>query len=292
MTFRPLEYLPGGSKLLSLSRRLRSVSERLLSVQLSVLAGYSGIASFYLKNRPNLGDRYSSPTLYFPRLKETAFFCPLTAQLPKVWHQKTVLVGGGGLIANQAFQPSMKALVTYRPRILVAWGIGHNAHGRREISCPAYLEKFDLVGIRDYGFQYSWVPCASCLHPGFDHKYEITEEFVVYENALCSRVPIVGFKKLDNTEESLENVLRFLGSANTVLTSSYHGAYWATLLGRNVIIVNPFSSKFFGFKHTHPIADESNWRSKLHEVRSYPEALEECRRANVDFSEKVLSLIG
>jgi len=206
--------------------------------------------------------------------------------------QKTVLVGGGGLIANPAFQPNMESLAAYRPRILVAWGIGHNAHGEREIRYPDYLDKFNLVGVRDYGSKYDWVPCASCLHPGFDRKYEITEEFVVYENTLCSPIRIVGFKRLNNTEQNLEKVLSFLGSANTVLTSSYHGAYWATLLGRNVIIVNPFSSKFFGFKHTHPIADESNWRAKQNEVRSYPEALKECRRANLEFSEKVLSLIG
>ena len=285
MTFRPLECRAGGLRILSVSRRL-------LSAQLSVLVGLSGIASFYFKNRPNLGDRYSSPALYFPQLKEAASFDPLTAQLPKVWLQKTVLVGGGGLIGHPAFQPNMESLAAYRPRILVAWGIGHNAHGGREISYPDYLEKFDLVGIRDYRSKYDWVPCASCLHPAFDRKYEITEEFVVYENILCSPIRIVGFNKLNNTEGNLEKVLSFLGSANTVLTSSYHGAYWATLLGRNVIIINPFSSKFFGFKHTHPIADESNWRTKQNEVRSYPEALKECRRANLDFSEKVLSLVG
>lgn len=239
-----------------------------------------------------MGDRYSGPTRYFPQLKESASYCPLTGTLPKVWLQKTVLVGGGGLIAHPAFQPNMEALIAYHPRILVAWGIGHNAHGEKEIRYPDYLEKFDLVGTRDYGFKYPWVPCASCLHPGFDRQYEITEEFVVYENLLCSPIHIAGFNKLDNTETNLEKVLCFLGSANTVLTSSYHGAYWATLLGRNVIIVNPFSSKFFGFKHTHPIVDESNWKAKQKEVRSYPEALEECRRANVEFLEKVLNLIG
>jgi hypothetical protein len=285
MTFRPSECLAGGLKLVS-------VLERRLAAQLSVLLGFSGLASFYFKNRPNLGDRYSSPTLYFPQLKETVSLDPFSARLPKVWLQKTVLVGGGGLIAHPTFQLNMELLAAYRPRVLVAWGVGHNAHGAREISYPDYLERFDLVGIRDYGSKYDWVPCASCLHPGFDRKYEVTEEFVVYENVLCSPLHIAGFKKLHNAEDSLEKVLAFLGSANTVLTSSYHGAYWATLLGRNVIIVNPFSSKFFGFKHTHPIADESNWRSKEHEVRSYPEALEECRMANLKFAEKVLSLIG
>ncbi len=285
MTIRSSRVWNGG-------KRLLSVSGRLLSNQLSAIVGRSGIASFYLKDRPNLGDRCSSPTLYFSQLQETVNLCPATAQLPKIWLQKTVLVGGGGLIAHPAFELNMEALAAYRPKVLVAWGIGHNAHGEREITYPDYLDKFDLVGLRDYGSKYEWVPCASCLHPGFDRKYEITEEFVVYENPLCSPLQIPGPKKLDNRENSLEQVLSFLGSAHTVLTSSYHGAYWATLLGRNVVIVDPFSSKFYGFKHTHPIADESNWRSKQNDVRNYPEALEECRRANWKFSEKVLDLIG
>ena len=285
MTFRLSECRTDGLRLFSGCRRF-------LSARLSALAGRSGIASFYFKNRPNLGDRYSGPILYFPQLKETASFDPLAAKLPEVWLQKTVLVGGGGLIAHPAFQPNMESLAAYRPRILIAWGIGHNAPGERELSYPDYLEDFDLVGIRDHGSKYDWVPCASCLYPGFDRKYEITDEYVVYENTLCAPIRLVGFKKLTNTEENLETVLSFLGSANTVLTSSYHGAYWATLLGRKVIIVNPFSSKFFAFKHRHPIADETNWRTKQHETRSYPEALEECRRANLEFSEKVLNLIG
>ncbi len=61
--------------------------------------------------------------------------------------------------------------------------------------------------------------------PRVDRKYEITEEFVVYENILCSPIRIVGFNKLNNTEGNLEKVLLF-GQPNTVLTSSYHGAYW------------------------------------------------------------------
>jgi hypothetical protein len=285
MTLRPSQILNGGRNFLSVSRRL-------LSNQLSALVGRSGIASFYFKDRPNLGDRWSSPTLYFSQLKETINLCPATVQLPRIWLQRAVLVGGGGLIAHPSFKLNMEALATYRPKVLVAWGIGHNAHGEREMTYPKYLDKFDLVGIRDYGSKYEWVPCASCLHAGFDRRYEITEEFVVYENPLCSPLRIAGLKKLDNKVDSVEQVLSFLGSAHTVLTSSYHGAYWATLLGRNVIIVNPFSSKFYGFKHMHPIAEESNWRAKQNEVRRYPEALEECRRANLEFSEKVLSLIG
>jgi len=273
-------------------RKALGISDQFVSNQLSKIVGTSGVAAFYLRDRPNIGDHCSSPTLYFPQFKESVLFDPMFSPLPKVWRQKTLLVGGGGLIAHPGFQVNMGVLVAYRPRHLIAWGIGHNGHGETEIRYPRYLDKFDLVGIRDYGMKYEWVPCVSCLHPVFDRQYEITEEYVVYENKLCSGVHIDGFKRLTNEEMSLEKVVAFLGSANTVLTSSYHGVYWATLLGRNVIIINPFSTKFFALKHPHPIADESNWRAKQKEARSYPEALEECRKANLAFSEKVFELIG
>jgi hypothetical protein len=37
--------------------------------------------------------------------------------------------------------------------------------------------------------------------------------------------------------------------ADVVVANTYHGAYWATLLGRRVIVAAPFSNKFFGFRH-------------------------------------------
>lgn len=286
MTFQPGEYFAD-----AFDKTVTAVSQ-FVSTRLSRILGTSGIASFYLKDRPNVGDHYSSPSHYFPQLKESVSLDPAHACLPKVWRQKTVLVGGGGLIAHPAFRLNMEMLAMYRPRILIAWGIGHNVHGEAEVRYPDYLESFDLAGIRDYGTKYDWVPCASCMHPAFDRKYEITEEYVVYENKLCSAVRIGGFKRLTNEEMCLENVVAFLGSAETVLTSSYHGVYWATLLGRNVIIVNPFSTKFSGLKHKHPLTDEANWKAKRKEVRSYPEALEECREANLAFAERVFDLIG
>lgn len=269
-----------------------SSTKRFLAARLSAVVGV-GIASFYFKHRANVGDCHSSPTLYFPQLEASASFDPLSAKLPRIWRHRTVLVGGGGLIAHPDFNLNMEALVAYRPRNLIAWGVGHNAHGRQHIDrYPAYLRKFDLVGVRDYGVDYPWVPCASCLHPGFDRDYEVTEDFVVYQNSLCSPLYMDGFKTLANTETDLETVLRFLGSANTVLTSSYHGAYWATLLRRKVIIVNPFSSKFSRMKHSHPVSDERNWRACRRETRLYPDALEECRAANRRFAAEVFARVA
>jgi len=94
---------------------------------------------------------------------------------------------------------------------------------------------------------------------------------------------IEGFEKMSAHGKDLSDVVPFLGSSEVVLTNTYHGVYWATLLGKKVIIVNPFSSKFYGMKHEHPTASEDDWKSKLEQTNSYPNALEESRDANVTF---------
>ena len=41
--------------------------------------------------------------------------------------------------------------------------------------------------------------------------------------------------------------IEFIGSGDVVVTNSYHGAYWATLLGK-VVVAFPWASKFYGLK--------------------------------------------
>jgi len=44
---------------------------------------------------------------------------------------------------------------------------------------------------------------------------------------------------------NLDEVIAYIASGATVVTSSYHSMYWGFLLGRNFVSV-PFGSKFFG----------------------------------------------
>jgi len=49
---------------------------------------------------------------------------------------------------------------------------------------------------------------------------------------------------LFNGENRLSRILKFICSSEVILTSSYHGALWASYLDKKVIVANPFSSKF------------------------------------------------
>jgi len=49
---------------------------------------------------------------------------------------------------------------------------------------------------------------------------------------------------MTNLAGDMEEVIAFLASGEVVVTSSYHGAYWARLLGRKVALL-PRGSKFW-----------------------------------------------
>ena len=93
-----------------------------------------------------------------------------------------------------------------------------------------------------------------------------------------------------NTGQNLYLIIEILGSSDTVITNSYHGVYWATLLGRKVVCI-PWGSKFNMFKHPPTMATERNWVEKIEKAKSYPEALEDCRKANIAFYNDVKNLI-
>lgn len=181
------------------------------------------------------------------------------------------------------------------PKII--WGAGHNKqnwNSNDEIKWPSWMSKFDLVGIRDYMQGYEWVPCASCMHPAFDKQYEITNQVVWFEHKKQLIKPTdMGpdpVPRFINSGGNMEQIIALLGSAETVVTNSYHGVYWATLLGRKVICADAWSSKFYYFKHKPAYTKSKDWRDHLNDAPSYPDALAECRNANKIFWNKVQQL--
>lgn len=181
---------------------------------------------------------------------------------------------------------------TVAPRIL--WGVGHNTKDQSNSTYPSYTNRFHLVGLRDWDSGYRWVPCASCMHPAFDKQYEIKNEFVWFEhkkrlieNRFLDLTPA---PRMLNTGQNLEQIIEFLGSGETVVTNSYHGVYWATLLGRKVVCV-PWGSKFNSFKHVPTMATDKDWPDKIKDAVAYPTALEECRSANTEFYADVKALL-
>jgi hypothetical protein len=86
-------------------------------------------------------------------------------------------------------------------------------------------------------------------------------------------------------------VAAFLASGETVITNSYHGAYWARLLVRRVVVL-PFSNRLLRMRFPPVIATAQNYQQRAKEARPEPDALPICREANLGFALRVSELIG
>jgi len=247
------------------------------------------VCHVYRPDPYNIGDLAALPAEYFPipGAKYDVRLDDLTSIRSAI-----SIVGGGGLIST--YERELEKLGNK----VVVWGAGSNYHGELTLRYPEWLSRCALVGVRDFGGPFRWAPCASCMSPLFDRlrAQKPKREAVVYRHFLkmLDGIPTdLNLPSLTNGEPSLENVLEFLASAEVVMTSSYHGAFWATLLGRKVIAV-PFSSKFYGFRHPPVLANGEalrDWRSLAGQAAAYPEALEECREATLAFHRDVLALV-
>lgn len=238
----------------------------------------------------NLGDHFSTPAEYFPWLKRSEKLDPHEGDFSRFLRPhstpKVTIVGGGGQVANlvDEFDRNLE-LIARSTSVAIAWGIGHNRHDENVVRYPPYLREFDLVGLRDWTSPYQWVPCASCLHPALDTLDDPTHDVVFYEHW---QIPLGagGGPRMKNSEKSIGDALSFLASGEFVVTNTYHGCYWATLLGRRVVLVEPFSTKFFNLRHPPAFADRQSWQQTLNSARIYPHALDECRDANYRFAER------
>lgn len=255
------------------------------------------ILNVHRTNPHNLGDMVCSPLQWFPDLAAGAEIYDVI-NLPKKTLNADMILGGGGL---GYFEEELPLWAKHTSGRKIAWGMGCNTHGITEATYPISFSEFDLVGLRDWGTPYEWVPCPSCMSPLFDEYRTciVDEDVVCYWHAEGGNAVCLKDKPtLTNAETDLEKVLDHLSRGSVVVTNTYHGAYWATLLGCKVIVYEPFSSRFFHFKHK-PAYTHSQSKGELEfllahpdEIPEYPGALKECRSANLAFYKKVKDLLS
>jgi len=228
---------------------------------------------------------------------------PDRSQLERMWQDSWTLCNTGYKDVYDDFYKRYQILIhetleklkpVDKPRFV--WGAGHNSDGEipfEKIKWPKALSKYKLVGLRDYhsSSRFQWVPCSSCMHPAFDQKYTIKNDVIWFEHKKqmikdFGQDPIPRFI---NTGNNIEQTIELLGSANIILTNSYHGAYWGSLLKKQVIIVGgTWSSKFKFIKHAPIILDKrEDWKNFRDTAPIWENALEECRQANKNFWKQI-----
>jgi hypothetical protein len=240
----------------------------------------------------NLGDLYSNPTLYF-NFKLPIIYIDIfdKNKIKNIKENQIVIIGGGGLLNRNNIWDKIFHEIGVSDNYSICWGIGVNSVNYKNDGIPLYLNNFDKVGLRDYNKkEHEYVPCSSCMLDLFDKKYKVNNKYIIFEHMSHKiRIPNIqiinnSIKKNMNKRDSLKFVFNKLGSSEIIITNSYHGLYWGTLLNKKVIFYNKnnISSKFKNFKYTPTIFSGNLMKDSL-KCNNYPNSLKECRDLNNRF---------
>jgi len=251
----------------------------------------SGVISIHAIDRSNIGDIASSPFNYFETTTPVypMNFWDLDAGSTPPEKTFPVILGGGGLYYSPT---AIERLVINHSGPVIAWGIGRN--GKLDDDHLGYLgsERFALFGVRDWDVGHYWVPCVSCASPLFDlHQGDRPAHSVVVYEHKDVPIDLEGLPRMRNNVRDMEEVIRFLASGETVITNSYHGVYWAQLLGRKVLAM-PISNRFTAFRFQPILTTKEGWRSDLKRATGHAGALDACRARTLEFAERVEDLLG
>ncbi len=241
----------------------------------------------YRIDKNNVGDLACSPVRYFKQFNKLSFYEHDTNSIAfdKIKEDDLVIIGGGGMIDcwdewNQSINRILKQC-----RFVVGWGVGFNQPYSSSISIKIQLNKFKMLGIRDWNHpsKIPFLPCVSCFIDLLDKKYKIKRRIGVVTHK-DFRINL-DYPTISN-KGSLREIISFIGSSEIIVTSSYHACYWATLMKKKVILMNPFSTKFEHMPYP-PIFYSGDLEADIKKAIIYPQALSECRALNRKFFDEL-----
>lgn len=240
-------------------------------------------------NTRNLGDRVCSPMDYYPDLAARGTRVDLDQPTPPC----KFVVYGGGKIMGGLHRTLCAADSAARARI--AWSVSTVQKSR---IAPRYwlaYRKMTLIGTRDWGdTRFDWSPCVTCVSPEFDQPACEQHDVVAYVHHWRARDRGVelprGIPVMENVEEDFAKVIRFIASGKVVMSNSYHGVYWALLLGKKVLCV-PYSNKFYNYRIAPGYSTGTDWHRDLAKARGSGEMLGVCREGADNFLNKARAIL-
>ncbi len=238
----------------------------------------------HIRTTANVGDQSCCPMDYFDFGRTTALdFCH---ELPAC---RRAIFGGG-----QVFRQSVDAAIYHsaKAQAKVIWGVGIDRKAANSLPFEITRAVCALISSRNVdvpGCEY--VPCVSAMSPLFDAPPPPRHEVVAFLHARKSHGLTLppGIPAITNHHIDLAEAIAHLANGATVITNSYHGTYWAMLLGRRVLCL-PFSGKFDGFADPPEMATTENWQMSLPRARQHLGLLDDARARNRDFYDKVMNL--
>jgi hypothetical protein len=211
-------------------------------------------------------------------------------QLTDLWNRRWSITDPSNKTVHEEFLVKYKDLIKeYIDKLNTAksprffWGGGYNGDYNKKIKTnfewPEWMVEFDKVGVRDWGQSLPWAPCASCMHPALKKSYSIKNDIIFFEHKkqLLKDFGTDSIPRFINSGSNVEQTIELLGSANIILTNSYHGAYWGTLLQKRVVVVGAWGAKFHAMKHSPYLLDKNEtWKESLEKTEIYKTALDDC----------------
>lgn len=244
----------------------------------------------------NCGDMCCSPLLYYyDFFKQYRICCHDIRYIDYkvIAPEDVVILGGGGLLNySEALNRNINRLLD-TGACVITWAPGFNTHtgysGRPHMKID--FSRFTLINTRDYensaGLPY--LPDVTCKMKALHKEYTIKREIGIARHKDCP-ISQFDYEEITNSEP-MERIVQFIGESQVILSNSYHMIYWALLMGKKVVCVDPFSSRFFGYQHK-PVyyTAGDNLQECIQQASTY-DVLEECIRCNDEFFGQVAALV-
>lgn len=207
-----------------------------------------------------------------------------------------VILGGGIYFTRN--KPRLKRLLK-KARSFIGWGIGLDAR----LDNDDFTDAYTLLGTRERHSKIIddkrvfYVPCSSCMNEVFIEKPQVsTGKIALHING--------GFNSKDlyenfpdnqttTTVDDFESIFLNLRDAEFVVTNSYHGAYWGSLLQKKVLCIKTDIPKWGGLNQNIQFVAVDQVHDALKDVDPVPSAyLDECVEINRNFESLVKKSLG
>lgn len=199
-------------------------------------------------DKTNTGDMVSNCSEYYSfenyQIIKHDIYSPDFASIKK--NDPIILSGGGLLNCLENWNKNINKLLELSENVF-GWGIGFNKHHNNHIKTKINLSKFKLLGIRDYKQSYEsntrYLPCSSCNLPQLKYEYKIQRNIGIIEHHHNKIILKEKYDKINN-ELNIDDIIKFIGESNIIITNTYHALYFSALLNKKCILYNSFSEKF------------------------------------------------
>lgn len=253
------------------------ISIIVLSIVSKVYFSLRTIHIIHRIDHSNTGDMVSSCSNYFffPKIVKHDIY---KVDLKKIKKSDYVIFSGGGLFDNNDGWNETINKVLSISNNCYAWGVGLNLHTNNKIQTHILFDKFKKIGLRDYQNKYdiSYLPCSSCMISCLKNKYNIVRKYGVLEH-IHHKIPL-NLPKLKNSK-NIEDIIRFIGETECVITNTYHCYYFSMLMKKKVLLFEKFSSKFDTLRYD-PLMYTGNLKADFDKCIIYPNFHNECINLN------------